>query len=190
MKKVILNYKVEQHELTTNEAAEVGASEFSDLLSADVGAIFSPDRCYRYALWRRWDQNAPYALFIGLNPSTADEREDDPTIRRCKRFAADWGYGAVYMANLFALRATDPKNMLVHPEPVGIDNDVTLHDLARGAGVIVCAWGAHGGHMQRDQHVKGLLAAYELKCLGVTKAGKPRHPLYIKADKPLEALDR
>lgn len=163
---------------------------FNDLLSADIGASLSPDRNYRYALWRIWEQNAPYALFIGLNPSTADEREDDPTIRRCKRFAADWGYGAVYMANLFALRATDPKVMLAHDEPVGIDNDVWLQDLARGAGVIVCAWGAHGGYMQRDTKIMELLAAHDLMCLGTTKEGKPRHPLYIKADKPLEALGR
>lgn len=162
----------------------------NDLLSGDVGAAFSPDRNYRYALWRRWEQNAPYALFIGLNPSTADEREDDHTIRRCKRFAADWGYGAVYMANLFALRATDPKIMLAHDEPIGPDNDVWLQDLARGAGVIVGAWGAHGGHMQRDERVMTLLDAHKLMCLGTTKDGKPRHPLYIKADKPLEALGR
>ena len=163
---------------------------FNDLLSADIGASFSPDRNYRYSLWRRWEQNAPYALFIGLNPSTANEREDDPTIRRCKRFAADWGYGAIYMANLFALRATDPKVMLRHNDPVGVDNDVWLQDLARDAGVIVCAWGAHGGHRERDKRVMHLLSAHDLMCLGSTKDGKPRHPLYIKADKQLEALGR
>jgi hypothetical protein len=162
----------------------------SELLSAESGAHFSPDRNYRYALWRRWEQGAPYALFIGLNPSTANEHEDDPTIRRCKRFAADWGYGAIYMANLFALRATDPRDMLGHQEPVGIDNDVWLQDLARGAGVIVCAWGAHGTHLERDRRCEALLAAHDLKCLGTTKHGQPRHPLYIRADKPLEAYGR
>jgi len=163
---------------------------FNDLLFAETGATFSPDRNYRYSLWRRWEHRAPYALFIGLNPSTANEQEDDPTIRRCKRFAADWGYGAVYMANLFALRATDPDDMLAHNAPVGGDNNTWLQNLARDAGIIVCAWGAHGGHRQRDEEVKCLLAEHNLMCLGITKTGKPRHPLYIKADKQLEALDK
>lgn len=162
----------------------------NDLLSADSGADFSPCRNYRYALWRRWEHNAPYVMFVGLNPSTANEHEDDPTIRRCKRFAADWGYGAIYMANLFALRATDPKDMLAHNDPIGSDNDSTLIALARGAGAIVCAWGALGNHLERDERIKALLSPYDLKCLGTTKQGQPRHPLYIRADKPLEAFGR
>ena len=158
----------------------------NDLLSTASGAILSQDRKYRYALWRRWDYNAPYCLFVGLNPSTANEYEDDPTIRRCKRFASDWGYGAVVMANLFALRATDPKVMMSHREPIGIDNDVWLQDLARSAELIVCAWGTKGGHLHRDRHVASILAAHEVHCLGTTKDEHPRHPLYIKADKCLE----
>jgi hypothetical protein len=168
--------------------AKHSASDAAQPCSAS-GAAFSPTRNYRYALWRRWEPNAPYVLFIGLNPSTADENEDDPTLRRCKRFAADWGYGAIYMANLFALRATDPKEMLEHGDPIGADNDRWLENLARGAGLVVAAWGAHGGHQRRDDQVKTLLHC-ELKCLGKTKSGRPRHPLYIKADKPLEPLDR
>ena len=160
----------------------------NDLLSVNTGAEFSLCRKYRYALWRRWKHNAPYVLFIGLNPSTANENEDDPTIRRCKRFASDWGYGAIYMANLFALRSTNPKNMLAHDEPIGANNDLVLTTLAHNSALIVCAWGAQGGHMERDEHVKALLSQYELFCLGVTKTGKPRHPLYIRADKQLELL--
>ena len=162
----------------------------NDLLSEGIGAHFSHDRLYRYALWRKWERNPNYVLFIGLNPSTANEREDDPTIRRCKRFAKDWGFGGVYMANLFALRATNPKVMLAHDNPVGIDNDVWLQDLACNAGIIVCSWGAHGGHQDRDKYVINLLAAHDLMCLGVTKSGKPRHPLYIKADMALEVFNR
>ena len=143
-------------------------------------------RTYRYALWRRWDSDAPYALFIGLNPSTADEREDDPTIRRCKRFASDWGYGAIYMANLFALRATDPYGMMANNHPVGEYNDYYLKNMAESAGVIVFAWGSHGGHIGRDKKVENMLREYTPMCLGKTKSGKPRHPLYIKADKSLE----
>lgn len=162
--------------------------ELDTLLSTESGAVISADRKYRYVLWRRWKQDAPYALFVGLNPSTADETEDDPTIRRCKRFASDWGYGAICMANLFALRATKPRDMISHHEPIGIESDLWLQDLARGAGVIVCAWGANGGHIGRDKQVKDLLSSHELMCLGTTNAGMPRHPLYIKADKELELL--
>lgn len=158
----------------------------SNLVNSESGAFISPCRNYRYGLWRRWEDNAPYVLFIGLNPSTANEHEDDPTIRRCKRFAADWGYGSIYMANLFAFRATNPKDMLNSEGPVGKNNDDWLRKLSRDAGLIVCAWGSHGKHLGRDEKVNGLLAGYKLKCLGVTKDGQPRHPLYIRADKALE----
>lgn len=152
-----------------------------------TGAIFSSNRRYRYALWRRWEKNAPYALFIGLNPSTADEFEDDPTIRRCRRFASDWGFGALCMVNLFAIRSRDPKDMMRFDRPIGVENDAFLRAMACGAGVIVCAWGANGGHRDRDKKVLSLLKRYEMKCLGTTKEGQPKHPLYIKADQPLEA---
>lgn len=94
------------------------------------------------------------------------------------------------MANLFALRATKPEVMLAHPDPIGIDDDTHLQQLARDAGVIVCAWGANGSHLGRNAQIKSLLAAYELKCLGTTKDDHPRHPLYLKADRPLEAFDQ
>jgi len=172
----------------TNQPVKFDRIVSDDFLSAGNGAIFSPCRTYRYALTRQWDNSLPYVLFIGLNPSTANEMDDDPTIRRCKRFAADWGYGSVCMANLFALRSTAPKNMLKHDAPIGVDNDVWLQDLAREAEVIVCAWGARGGHQRRDKIVIDLLSSHKLTCLGVTKKGKPRHPLYIKANKKLEVF--
>ena len=152
------------------------------------GAQLSNDRQYRYALWRWWDRTKPYALFIGLNPSTADENVDDPTIRRCIRFAKDWGYGGVYMVNLFALRATKPNDMLVHDDPVGAENDNWVEYLAINAGVIVCAWGRDGGYMGRDKQVKKLLDQYELKCLKLTKHGHPWHPLYVKGDIKLKVF--
>lgn len=157
-------------------------------LSSNSGAVLSSDRIYRYVLWRRWEQNKPYALFIGLNPSTADETEDDPTIRRCKRYASDWGYGAVYMVNLFAFRATQRKDMLIYNEPTGIDNDRWLQDIAQHAGVIVCAWGTDGKYLRRDDYVINLLLGYKLMCLGTNKNGTPGHCLYIKANKQLEPL--
>jgi len=150
--------------------------------TGESGAIFSECRKYRYALWRRWDER-PYVLFIGLNPSTADETVDDPTIRRCKQFAKDWGYGAVYMANLFAYRATKPAEMKKASEPVGPENDIWLLELSAGAGLVVAAWGVHGTHAQRDTDVIGLLG--HMHCLGVTKNLDPLHPLYLpKTTKP------
>ena len=153
-------------------------------------ATLSKDRRYRYALWRRWG-DGPYLLFIGLNPSTADEYEDDPTIRRCRRFAMDWGFDALCMANLFAWRATAPTDMKAAKDPVGRDNDAWLRKLAAGAGRTVAAWGVHGGHQGRDQAVMRLVPG--LHHLGLTKAGHPRHPLYLPAStlpQPWAAQDR
>lgn len=147
----------------------------------ESAAEISPCGKYRYTLWRQWDADRRYALFICLNPSTADARIDDPTVRRCKRFAADWGYGALCIANLFAYRATDPAEMISAARPIGPHNDKLIADLAECAGIVVCAWGAHGGFMERDAQVKKLLEGTELYCLGKTKLGQPRHPLYIKA---------
>ena len=88
----------------------------------DMGATFSPCRTWRYSLWRIWQPGKPYVVFIGLNPSTATEVEDDPTIRRCIRYAQDWDYGGLYMLNVFALRSTDPKALYRHSDPKGPDN--------------------------------------------------------------------
>lgn len=144
-------------------------------------ARFSACRAYRYELWRWWNRDKPYAMFVGLNPSTADERRDDPTVRRCIRFASDWGYGGLCMSNLFALRATDPRVMLAHPEPEGPDNEATLIRLAGDAGIVVAAWGVHGRHRDRDQWAQTALRG-KLHHLGLTLEGLPRHPLYLRAD--------
>lgn len=140
--------------------------------SADLSAC----RIYRYALWRRWGPGA-YAMFIGLNPSTADEMNDDPTIRRCIGFARAWGYDALCMANLFAYRATDPADMKKAVDPIGGANDHVLTTLARGAGIVVAAWGAHGTYKRRDQSVR--LLVNDLHYLRLTKDGHPGHPLYL-----------
>ncbi len=152
-----------------------------------IGAEFSPDRIYRYALYRIWDESKPKVMFVGLNPSTADESVDDPTIRRCKRFAADWGYGEMIMANLFALRATDPKIMMSHDAPIGPENNSWLRDLARQADLIIGAWGNHGGYVNRDRVVIAFLP--QMMCLGLTKKGKPKHPLRLRADTQPYQLD-
>lgn len=152
------------------------------ILNDETGAILSDCRKYRYVLWRQWDSKKPYCLFIGLNPSTADETLDDPTIRRCVRFSKDWGYGSCVMANIFAFRATKPVDMKSQIDPVGIDNNVWLQDLARNAGKIICAWGTHGNYLERDDEVFYLLHSLHLQCLGTTKAGHPKHPLYLRSD--------
>ena len=154
-------------------------------LFGNHGAILSPCRQYRYTLWRTWDCTKGTCLFIGLNPSTADEREDDPTIRRCVSFAKSFGCGRLMMANLFALRATDPADMKRNADPVGRDNDDWLRRLVGDAEIVIAAWGTHGGHLARDIFVRKLLG--EIHCLGVTKKGFPRHPLYLSKETPLQA---
>ncbi len=124
----------------------------------------------------------PVMAFIGLNPSTADEVEDDPTITRCINYAKKWGYGGLFMLNIFAYRATDPKDMKAAPDPVGVDNDAYILRVADKAGLIVAAWGNHGGYLERGREVCQLLADRKIHCLGITKAGMPKHPLYLKAD--------
>lgn len=151
-----------------------------DEINLTAPAVFSSCRTYRYALWRWWDHSRPYAMFIGLNPSTADEINNDPTVSRCIGYARRWGYGGLCMTNIFAYRATDPAVMKAHPAPVGEENDRYLADLAARAGVVVAAWGTHGVHMGRGDQVRRMLPA--LHCLKVTQGGFPNHPLYLRKD--------
>ncbi len=143
-------------------------------------AALSDCRRYRYALWRTWDESLPRVMFIGLNPSTADETMDDPTLRRTMDFARRWGYGGVGNGNLFAYRATDPKAMMGAADPVGPDNDAWLQRLAAEAGLVVAAWGNDGGFQERSAAVRAMLP--ELHCLKVNASGEPAHPLYQRAD--------
>lgn len=139
-----------------------------------------PCRRYRYSLTRTWDNGKPHVLFIGLNPSTADELTDDATIRRCMRFAESWGYGGIVMANLFAFRSRHPKIMKESKDPVGPENNQKLTVLSTQAGLIVAAWGTHGNYKGRDNEVKRLIPG--MKCLGTTKDGHPKHPLFLKSN--------
>ncbi len=142
-------------------------------------AKLSRCRKYRYALWRTWDTQKPYVLFVGLNPSTADEHNDDPTLIRCMNFAKTWGYGGVCMANLFAFRATAPADMKAATDPIGKQNNVWLKKLAKEAGVVIAAWGNDGSYLSRSAEVKAMLP--ELHCLKHNKSGEPAHPLYQPA---------
>ena len=146
-----------------------------------MSAIFSGDRRYRYLLIRRVGTSQSRVLFIMLNPSAADEVRDDPTIRRCIGFARDWGFGLLEVVNLFALMSTNPKTLLDAEDPVGPDNDATIHAALRRAERVILAWGNHGSrHRERAAHVTKM--ALDLSTphhLGLTKFGFPRHPLLL-----------
>lgn len=155
-------------------------------------ATFSECRTWRYALYRRWDEAKPWCMFVGLNPSTADETEDDPTIRRCIGFAKDWGCGGLIMCNAYAARATKPKNLWLAADPVGPDNDGALLLCARRASLVVVAWGTHAESKRVSQVTDVLQQGIADKlmpvyCLGRTKAGCPKHPLYLPKTTRLEA---
>lgn len=158
--------------------------ESSDLLG-EATAVLSDDRVYRYLLTRQWSGD-PTATFIMLNPSTADAFASDPTCTRVVRFARREGCGSIRVVNLFALRTTDPILLREHPDPVGPENDRFLNEQAR-AHLVVAAWGAGGTLNGRAREVAQRLAAagVPLKCLGVTKDGHPKHPLYVRSDAPL-----
>lgn len=170
-------------------------SEIADgLLSR---ATISPCETYRYTLERVWDASRRRAMFVMLNPSTADASENDPTIRRCIAFATREGYGGITVVNLFALRATKPAALALHPDPVGPENDMWIQAaLFRQPAVVIAAWGAYppaAGHgmascaTARVAAVLRLISIYgvPVKCLGTTKDGQPRHPLYLAGNTPL-----
>lgn len=147
---------------------------------------FSSDRRHRFTLWREWDENKLPCVFICLNPSTADEQQDDPTVRRCIDYAKRWGYGSFCMLNLFSLRATDPKVMKASFEPHLPANDLFILETVAEAGHAHCAWGNDGAHFDRAEEVLRKLRALQppvaLFHLGLTGKGQPKHPLYLKAD--------
>jgi hypothetical protein len=173
------------------------------LTLVDTGAEFSADRVYRYRLWRRW-ADGPMLMVIGLNPSTADETQDDPTIRRCIGYAKRWGFAGFRMANLFAYRATDPREMIgaltkVAAENMGVyvtHDERNLERIRADAeqtvkedGAILAAWGTHGkfknGSIRLCIRLDGTFHhgwRLPVACLGLTQSGEPKHPLYLRAD--------
>ncbi len=140
-------------------------------------AVLSPCKRYRYVLRRIWDDSREAVLFIALNPSTADAIADDPTVRRCTTFANDWGFGALWIANLFAFRTTDPATLRNPADPIGPHNDKWIAALHARAHLTIAAWGVHGALWERDRIVLKMLDG--VHCLGRTRAGNPRHPLYL-----------
>lgn len=145
---------------------------------------FSPDRVYRYCLWRLWRNIAAprYILWIMLNPSTADEDDLDPTLRRCIDFSKQWDFDGMCIANLFAFRATLPEDMKATDDPVGDENDAWLAKLAGEAGIVIAAWGNDGAYQRRAEAVRVLLASMgaKLHYLKLNADGSPMHPLYAK----------
>jgi hypothetical protein len=149
------------------------------------GARFACRRRYRYVLWRVWEPGLGCCNFLMLNPSTADETVNDPTIERCQRRAARWGYGGLVVTNLFALCTYDPALLRRAADPVGPDNDAAIAAAARAARLVLCAWGNHGAYQGRSCTVRTLLAGLGVApvCLGETQAREPAHPLYLGYDR-------
>lgn len=158
------------------------------LFGEAASAVLSDDGTYRYRLDRRWAEG-PRCVFVMLNPSTADAEHDDPTIRRCLGFARREGMSALTVVNLFAYRATDPAELERCPvDVVGPENDRHIKAACLGAGPVILAWGAHRTATQlRVRQVLHVLRGchWPPVCLGVTKSGAPRHPLYVRGDAPV-----
>jgi hypothetical protein len=145
------------------------------------GAIFSSCKKHRLQLWREWDSNLPKVLFIMLNPSTADDQQDDPTLRRCIDFAKQWGYGGLYVGNLYSLRAVDPKTLLKVSKFSHRDNYKHLVNMVQQCQLVVYAWGNYpiikklGIPLNVFNHLE-----QKLYCIALSKTGTPKHPLYLK----------
>jgi len=180
------------------------------------GAQISSDGLYRYCLWREWrgthdrknwrwlggrdgagaELGEPLScVFIMLNPSTADGDKDDPTIRRCVGFAKSWKFERLEVVNLFSYRATKPSELFAlfpKGDPIGWQNEEWIGRAVADAGLIVCAWGAHGGFIGQDETVRGWVEKQSnlpLYALGFTKDGHPRHPLYAPSNSTLVPMD-
>lgn len=149
-------------------------------------AVYSDCEQYRYLLTREWDAARRKALFIMLNPSTATEVQNDPTVERCERRARTLGFGAFRVCNIFAWRDTDPKAMKAAADPIGPENDRAILESCPWADQIICAWGAHGSHLNRGAEMAAILrqTGLPLTHLGLTKAGHPKHPLYLSYSEP------
>lgn len=140
---------------------------------------FSDDLKYRYFLKRRWS-NGPVVLWIMLNPSTADEKFNDPTVKRCEVFSKTWGFSGYSVANLYAYRSTDPRQLKIVEDPTGSENDQNILELVSQSDLVIAAWGTHG--INREQEViKKVSCLKDIYCIGITKNGHPKHPLYVSS---------
>ncbi len=145
-----------------------------------TGARFSEDRKCRYNLWRRFKETGRTLLCLGVNPSTAGEVDNDPTVSRMESFAKRDDFALLLMGNIFAHVSTDPKELRKQADPVGPDNNAWLIKMRKMADVCICAWGNNGKLKKRDKAVIDLLLPYgPLHCFGINKNGSPKHPLYL-----------
>ncbi|MBL4870566.1 MAG: DUF1643 domain-containing protein [Robiginitomaculum sp.] len=158
-----------------------------DLLNEKREALFSPCRQYRYRLSQIWDEHKLPLTWLMLNPSTADEVKNDPTVERCERRARMWGYGGSIVFNIFAFRATDPKDMRAQTDPIGPENDKWIRQIAKQSRErdVVAGWGEHGAHRNRGQAVLDIFMQEEgqISALKINASGHPAHPLYIAYSK-------
>ncbi len=146
-------------------------------------AIISDCGAYRYSLSRIWDESLPAVAFIMCNPSTADSENDDPTIRRCIAYAKQWGYGALLVGNMYAFRATNPKELLADKDISGPKNMYYLIEVVSMCDMVVCAWGNNAPYITTVSLTTSFLKTIKpLYHLGLTKQGQPKHPLYLKKD--------
>lgn len=146
------------------------------------GAVFSPCGTWRYLLWRSAASRAKFVGIGMLNPSQADERRDDPTIRQCRARARQAGLAGLLVWNLFAFRATFPADLKRALDPVGPDNDAAISLALALSSRTILAWGHHGAHLARDRTVLTKCTGSDIAVLGVTGTGQPRHPLYLPRD--------
>ena len=152
----------------------------STLSSGQVGsAVFSIDHIYRYVLFRRLRPEGRVVNLIGLNPSTAGENHNDATARRGIGYAKRWNASLLVMTNIFAFRATKPKDMKLAYDPIGPENDVLLRKWAVRSDIVIAAWGTHGKFKGRGAAVTKLLRDTDLFVLRLTKDGYPHHPLRL-----------
>lgn len=168
------------------------ADAFASLVDVERSTWISPCKRYRYWLRRRWDRGKPLLLIVMLNPSTADGRVDDATIRSCMRLARSLGYGGIEVVNLMAWRATRPSDLPDKPSlAMGAHNPRAISEAAERASRVVCAWGNHPTAKRFEGGVRDLLSLShdKLYCFGTTKSGAPRHPLYVKTGTPLQVYE-
>lgn len=150
-------------------------------------ASFSRDGRYRYSLTRRWD-DGPCVAWVMLNPSTADATHDDPTLRRVTAISRRAGFGALEVVNLCALRSADPADLARAEDPIGPRTDAALRRALARADAVVAAWGVPPrGLVERAEAVRRMLGG-DVRCLGLTGGGHPRHPLYVRGEVPLVSL--
>ena len=153
-------------------------------------AVISDCGKYRYLLRRTWDHTKPRYLYVMLNPSTADAEIDDATIRSCTRLAKGFGAGSFEVVNLYGLRATDPSELEKADDPIGPRNAGISDNAIQRCDIVICAWGAHHMAERRAGDIKSWVRGFKpaAYCLGKTKTGAPKHPLYIKSGTPLQVF--